>query len=63
MDKAVKEQRPHREARRRLTEDPFSILASLGKGKLKGKSITQLKREARKEIIKHALLQACYLFR
>ncbi len=37
-----------------LEEDPIEALARLGKDKLKGKSIKHLKKEARKEIEKHA---------
>ena len=33
-----------------IEEDPLEALSKLGKGKLKGKSIDQLKKEARKQI-------------
>lgn len=33
-----------------VEDSPFDALARLGKGKLKGKTIKQLKKEARKEI-------------
>jgi len=36
-----------------IEEDPFEALAALGKDKLKGKSINQLKKEARAEIDEH----------
>jgi len=37
-----------------IKDDPIEALAILGKGKLKGKSIKQLKKEAREEIERDA---------
>ncbi len=37
-----------------IEEDPLEALSKLGKDKLKGKSIHQLKREARKELEENA---------
>lgn len=37
-----------------IEEDPLEALSKLGKGKFKGKSIQQLKKEAREEIEDHA---------
>lgn len=38
-----------------IEEDPIEALAKLGKDKLKGKSIKQLKEEARKELEEDAI--------
>jgi len=38
-----------------IEEDPLEALSRLGKDKLKGKSISQLKKEARKEIEENAV--------
>jgi len=38
-----------------IEEDPLEALARLGKEKLKGKTIKQLKKEAREEIEKNAV--------
>ena len=37
-----------------LEDDPVETLARLGKGKMNGKSIAQLKKEARGELKRHA---------
>lgn len=38
-----------------IEDDPIDALSKLGKEKLRGKSIEQLKKEARKEIEKNAI--------
>ncbi len=42
-----------------IEEDPLEALSRLGEDRLKGKTISQLKKEARKEIEENAIKKIC----